>query len=170
MAIQRLFFCPFYTKGGKAISKTINSPGVSLERKWRERRLRFLFHKPRCLARCGFLFRRVGSFWRSPTTRVFEGLIDKIAIFNVSLTLLQIQQSCANDYKLPPLQVNLPQTGTNLNLTWPQGMLSQSSDVTGTWVPVTPTLALANGSMFYRISLQTSGCVEICPVLETASH
>jgi hypothetical protein len=94
---------------------------------------------------------------------VFNGLIDEVAVFSVLLTLWPIQQFYANGYKLPKLQVNLLQTGTNLNLTWPQGTWFQSSNVTGPWTPVTTALlpdqlVPTNGSMPYRILLQQTAC------------
>jgi len=101
----------------------------------------------------------IGTDTYAPTTRVFNGLIDEVAVFNHALSSTQIQQLYANGYKLPQVQINLQPTGSSLSLTWPQGTLFQSSNVTGPWTPVTAALspdplAPTNGSMFYRILLQ----------------
>ena len=91
--------------------------------------------------------------------RAFNGLIDEVAVFNSALTQAQIQSLFANGSQLDSVQVGCQRAGANLNLTWPQGTLLQSTNVTGPWsrastsaspLVVSPT----NNVMFYRVFLK----------------
>jgi hypothetical protein len=91
--------------------------------------------------------------------RTFNGLIDEVAVFNSALTAAQIQSLFANGSQLDSVQLGSQRTGLNLNLTWPQGTLLQSSNLAGPWsrasasaspLVVSPT----NDVMFYRVFLK----------------
>ena len=101
----------------------------------------------------------IGTDAYARNARVFNGLIDEVAVFNHSLTPAQIQQLYANGHRLPQVEVGLQQAGGSLNLSWPQGTLFQSPCPCGPWIPVTGALspcqtAPTNASMFYRVLLQ----------------
>ena len=101
----------------------------------------------------------IGTDAYDATGRTFNGLIDEVAVFNYALTLSQIQSLFANGNQLDAVQLGSQRTGLNLNLTWPQGTLLQSTNLTGPWsrasasaspLVVSPT----NNSMFYRVLLK----------------
>lgn len=101
----------------------------------------------------------IGTDTYAPTARVFNGLIDEVAVFNHPLTSSQIQQLYENGCKLPQVKIGVQRMGGGLNLIWPQGTLLQSPMMAGPWTPVADALspdqlALTNGSMFYRILLE----------------
>jgi Concanavalin A-like lectin/glucanases superfamily len=93
------------------------------------------------------------------TARVFNGVMDEVAVFNRVLTISQIEQLYANGHQLPQVQLGFGFSNTNLNLNWPQGTLQQSSNLTGPWFAVTNaagtfTISPTNDSTFFRILLQ----------------
>ena len=103
----------------------------------------------------------IGTDPYAATARVFNGLIDEVAIFNYSLTPAQIQQLYASGAVLPQVQVGIQHSGPNLDLNWPQGTLLQAENLTGPWLPVPNALSPysvsvtpTNTSMFYRVLLQ----------------
>lgn len=101
----------------------------------------------------------IGTDTYSSSSRVFNGLMDEVAVFNYALTPTQIQQLYASGYQLPQVQVEVQNVGGNLNLTWPQGTLLQATNINGPWLAVTNVVspvnvAPTNASMFYRVLLQ----------------
>jgi hypothetical protein len=101
----------------------------------------------------------IGTDAYDATGRAFNGLIDEVAVFNSALTPAQIQSLFANGSQLDSVQVGCQRAGANLNLTWPQGTLLQSSNLAGPWsrasasaspLVVSPT----NNAMFYRVFLK----------------
>jgi len=101
----------------------------------------------------------IGTDTFASTARVFNGVLDEVAVFNYALTPAQIQQLYQNGHELAQVQIEMQLIGGNLNLNWPQGTLFQSTNLFGPWlvVPnaVSPYSILpTNGSMFYRIRLQ----------------
>jgi alpha-galactosidase len=106
-------------------------------------------------------FSYIGTDPYAKTARVFNGLIDEVAVFNYSLTPAQIQQLYANGAVLPQVQVGIQYSGPNLDLSWPQGTLLQAENLMGPWLPVPNALSPysvsvtpTNTSMFYRVLLQ----------------
>ena len=57
-----------------------------------------------------------------------------------------------------PVNITLQMSGANLQLTWPQGTLLQTTNLTGPWVTNLATspylVSPTNGRMFYRIRVQ----------------
>lgn len=101
----------------------------------------------------------IGTDSYSSAGRAFNGVIDEVAVFNSALPPAQIQSLFANGSQLDSVQLGCQRAGANLNLTWPQGTLLQSTNVTGPWsrasasaspLVVSPT----NGVMFYRVFLK----------------
>jgi hypothetical protein len=103
----------------------------------------------------------IGTDPYARTARIFNGLIDEVAVFNYSLTPAQIQQLYASGTVLPQVQVGIQYSGPNLDLNWPQGTLLQAENLMGPWVPVPNALSPysvsvtpTNTSMFYRVLLR----------------
>ena len=115
----------------------------------------FLSHPNQAFAGIG----TIGTDTYSSAARVFNGVLDEVAVFNVALPSAQLQQLYANGHQLAQVQIGLQQNGGNLNLTWPQGTLMQSPNVTGPWSALSGissqlTVSPTNHSMFYRVILQ----------------
>ena len=57
-----------------------------------------------------------------------------------------------------PVNITLQMSGANLQLTWPQGTLLQTTNLTGPWVTNLATspylVSPTNSRMFYRIRVQ----------------
>jgi alpha-galactosidase len=101
----------------------------------------------------------IGTDTYSSAARVFSGRLDEIAIFKSALSSTQVQQLYANGAQLSQVQMGLQWSGGNLNLSWPQGTLFQSANVTGPWVRATnalsPYLVPSNApTEFFRVLLQ----------------
>jgi hypothetical protein len=101
----------------------------------------------------------IGTDTYASTARVFNGVMDEVAVFNRALTASQIQQLYANGHQLPQVQLGFGFSNANLSLNWPQGTLQQSSNLTGPWLAVTNaagtfTISPTNDSSFFRILLQ----------------
>jgi hypothetical protein len=96
-----------------------------------------------------------GTDTQFPDVRAFNGNIDEVAIFNRSLSSLEIAQLYAVGSGGPqPASISIKGSGTSVVLTW-TGTLLQSTNVTGPWVTnsaaVSPlTVAPAGPRMFYR--------------------
>jgi hypothetical protein len=101
----------------------------------------------------------VGTDTYSSAARVFNGVLDEVAVFNRALTSAQIRQLYDNGFQLPQVQVALQKSGPNLSLNWPQGTLLQATNLIGPWSAVMGAaspfdLMPTNSAMFYRILLQ----------------
>lgn len=101
----------------------------------------------------------IGTDTYDSTGRVFNGVMDEVAVFNRALTPSQIQQLYDNGHHLPRVQIAIGLSNANVNLNWPQGTLLQSSNLTGPWSAVTNaassfTIPPTNDSTFFRILLQ----------------
>jgi alpha-galactosidase len=103
----------------------------------------------------------IGTDTYSSTARTFNGIMDEVTVFNYALGSTQLQQLYATGFMLPRIQVDLQQSGTNLNMRWPQGTLLQSTDLNGPWSrvanavsPYAVPMPATNAAMFYRVLLQ----------------
>jgi hypothetical protein len=56
----------------------------------------------------------IGTDTYASAARVFNGVMDEVAVFNDALTLAQIQQLYANGHQLTPVQVGLQPAGNGL--------------------------------------------------------
>jgi hypothetical protein len=101
----------------------------------------------------------IGTDAFNSSARAFNGILDEVAVFNYALTSAQIQSLFANGSQLDSVQVGCQCAGGNLNLTWTQGTLLQSSNLAGPWsrasasaspMVVSPT----NVTVFYRVFLK----------------
>jgi hypothetical protein len=101
----------------------------------------------------------IGTDTYSSQARIFNGIMDEVAVFNFAFSPLQIQQLYQYGHELSQVQVGVRRNAGNLTLSWPQGTLLQSTNLIGPWqaltnaastINVTPT----NNSTFYKILLQ----------------
>jgi hypothetical protein len=116
----------------------------------------FLTHPNQAFAGSG----TIGTDTYSSAPRVFNGLLDEVAVFNRALTPAQLQQLYDNGHQLSQVWLGLNESGTNsLNLTWPQGTLFQATNLSGPWSAVTNTVSPfvttpTNPAAFFRVLLQ----------------
>jgi hypothetical protein len=94
--------------------------------------------------------------------RVFNGVVDEVAVFNYALTPAQISNLYnGSSVVAPPASVKLSVqklTGGSLQLSWPQGTLQEASSVAGPWTTnnaTSPYTVPPSGSLkFYRVRVQ----------------
>jgi len=101
----------------------------------------------------------IGTDTYNSSGRAFNGILDEVAVFNCALSAAQIQSLFANGSQLPTVQVGCQNSGGYLSLTWPQGTLLQSTNVTGPWSRASTSASplvvpSTNGAMFYRVYLK----------------
>jgi Concanavalin A-like lectin/glucanases superfamily len=86
--------------------------------------------------------------------RVFNGVIDELAIYTSALTPAQVQQLYSTG-AAPPVKLTIERVGTSVKLTWPQGTLLQADSLGGPWttnnVPSPYTVAPSAAKQFYRV-------------------
>jgi hypothetical protein len=89
--------------------------------------------------------------------RVFNGVIDELAVYTSALTPAQIQQLYVTA-GAPPVKLTIEHVGTNVKLTWPQGTLLQADSLAGPWTTnnvASPYSVLPSGAKhFYRVIVQ----------------
>ena len=101
----------------------------------------------------------IGTDTYSSAARVFNGVMDEVAVFNEALTPTQVEQLYENGHELPQVQIGLQMSGANLTLSWPQGTLLQATNLAGPWSALanavsTFSVSPTNSAMFFRILLQ----------------
>ncbi len=87
------------------------------------------------------------------STRIFNGEMDEVAVFDYALTPAQLSQI----YSIAPtgLSLAIQQSGTNIIVRWPFGALFESTSVNGPWTQVSgaasPYTTTASGrQVFYQ--------------------
>lgn len=101
----------------------------------------------------------IGTDTYSSAARVFNGVLDEVAVFNYALTPAQIEQLYDNGHQLALVQVGLQKSGVGLNLSWPQGTLFQATNLAGLWSAVTNAaspfaVTPTNAAGFFRVLLR----------------
>lgn len=73
---------------------------------------------------------------RGPDDRVFDGLVDEVAVFDFAFTPAQVQNlyNAALTGLPPSVTLNIQKVGANLQLTWLQGTLLEAPNVAGPYV------------------------------------
>jgi hypothetical protein len=90
----------------------------------------------------------------------FPGLIDEVAVFNYAFTPAQVLSlyNSAFSTALPPVRLTIQQAGPNIVVSWPQGVLQEANDLTGTWTTNNATSPYTNPApgarKFYRVILR----------------
>jgi regulation of enolase protein 1 (concanavalin A-like superfamily) len=115
----------------------------------------FLSHQNQAFAGSG----TIGTDTYSSAARVFDGVLDEVAVFNYALAPTQIQQLYDNGYQLPQVQVGLQQAVAGLNLNWPQGTLFQATNLFGPWSAITNAaspfaVTPTNAAGYFRVLLR----------------
>jgi len=99
----------------------------------------------------------------SNTSRVFNGYLNEVAVFNQTLTGAQLGQfyltAITAQAQVAPPVIQIQRSGANVQLTWSQGMLLQSTNVVGPWTTnssaTSPFIVNPTGpKMFYRLQSQ----------------
>ncbi len=115
----------------------------------------YLAHPSQAFAGSGTL----GTDTYAPAARVFNGVLDEVAVFNHALTPAQVGQLYDNGHQLTQVQVGLQSAGTGLNVNWPQGTLFQATNLSGPWSAITNTASpfsvrATNAAGFFRVLLR----------------
>jgi hypothetical protein len=93
-------------------------------------------------------------------SRGFNGVIDEVAVFTRSLSVAELRHLYVSGAVGVPNTLTIQQSGGNVILTWPYGMLIQAPAVTGPWAPVpgnptSPYTVPPGGTMqYYRVQVQ----------------
>jgi hypothetical protein len=96
---------------------------------------------------------------RGPDSRVFNGSIDEVAVFNYAFTPAQVLNLYNAAFSaIPSVTLSIERIGTNVRLSWPQGTLLEALDVSGPWTTngnASPyTFAPAGAKKFFRVKVQ----------------
>jgi Concanavalin A-like lectin/glucanases superfamily len=91
--------------------------------------------------------------------RVFTGSIDEVAVFTYSLTPAQLQSLYASGAVIAPVTLSIQQSGANVTLAWPFGLLLQADSITGPWTTNTAasspyTVPASAAQRFYRVQVK----------------
>ncbi|MGD0260191.1 MAG: LamG-like jellyroll fold domain-containing protein [Verrucomicrobiota bacterium] len=101
----------------------------------------------------------IGADTASLTSRIFNGELDEVAVFDYALSPAQIAQLYSTATAPPTVTLTLQWSGPNLILSWPQGTLLQAPTVNGPWTPVSGaappsyTVTPSGAGMFYRVQV-----------------
>jgi hypothetical protein len=83
----------------------------------------------------------IGTDTYASAARVFNGMLDEVAVFHYGLTAVQIQQLYNNGHQLPQVQLGTQLIGSNLSFNWPPGTLLQTTNPSGPWSDVLNALS-----------------------------
>jgi len=98
---------------------------------------------------------QIGGDQETPDNRIFDGLIDEVAIFDYALTPAQVQ----NLYnQATAVALTIQKAGANVQLNWPKGTLLEANDVTGPWTTNNATspyiFGPAGAKQLFRVIVQ----------------
>jgi hypothetical protein len=100
----------------------------------------------------------IGADSVSLPSRIVNGKLDEVAVFDYALSPAQIAQLYSAATVLPTVTLTIQWSGPNLVLTWPSGTLLQSPNVTGPWTtnnaPSPYTVTPSGAGMFYRVQVR----------------
>ena len=100
----------------------------------------------------------IGCDTASGSSRVFNGKIDEVAVFNCTLLPAQVQALYSLALLGGPVTLSCQRSGPDLVLGWPHGSLLHAFDPNGPWTPVAgaspPSFTTTPaGSVFYRVQV-----------------
>jgi hypothetical protein len=100
----------------------------------------------------------IGSDTMSGNSRVLNGKIDEVAVFNYTLSPTQVANLYGTALAGGSVVLGCQMSGTNLVLTWEHGTLVAAPDLSGPWVPVAgaspPSYSVTPADhKFYRVQL-----------------
>ena len=100
----------------------------------------------------------VGADTLNGPSRVFNGKVDEVAVFNSTLSPAQVGALYSLALLGGPVALSYQRSGIDLVLSWPHGKLVQAADPIGPWTPVDgaapPSYTVTPvGSVYYRIQV-----------------
>ncbi len=100
----------------------------------------------------------IGADTTNVPSRVFNGKVDEVAMFNYTLSAAQVGAIYSMGVVGGPVTLTYQPAGTNLVLSWPHGTLLQAPDVNGPWTNVVGAvppsfIATPQGQIFYRVQV-----------------
>jgi hypothetical protein len=100
----------------------------------------------------------IGADTLSGPSRVFNGKIDEVAVFNYTLSSAQVGALYSLAVLGGPVTLSGQPSGADLVLSWPHGTLLQAADPNGPWTPVIgaapPSFTVTPvGPVFYRVQV-----------------
>ncbi len=100
----------------------------------------------------------IGADTQSGPSRVFNGRIDEVAVFNYALSPAQVQALYSLALLGGPVTLSCQRLGTDLVLSWPHGTLLQAPDTSGPWTSVVgaapPSFTVTPvGPVYYRVQV-----------------
>jgi hypothetical protein len=100
----------------------------------------------------------IGADTLSGPSRVFNGKIDEVAVFNYTLSPAQVGALYSLALLGSPVTLNCQRSGTDLVLNWPHGTLLQAPDPNGPWTQVLgaapPSFTVTPvGPAYYRVQV-----------------
>jgi hypothetical protein len=101
----------------------------------------------------------IGTDTYNPYGRVFNGILDEMAVFDRTLSPTEIAQLYLNGFELPQVRLTIQWSGAAVIVSWPQGTLFEADDAAGPWsrVPnaLSPCQVTPTGTKkFYRVWLR----------------
>ena len=100
----------------------------------------------------------IGSDTASGGSRVFNGKVDEVAVFNYTLSPAQVATLYNTALAGGPVTLGYRMSGTNLLLNWDHGALLSAPEANGPWTTVSGAsppafTATPTGRLFYRVQL-----------------
>jgi len=90
--------------------------------------------------------------------RYFDGAIDEVAVYRSALPGSAITNIFTGVVAPPSVTINIEKIGSNVQLSWPQGTLLESTNVAGPWTTNVGTspLLISNptGTKFFKVKVQ----------------
>jgi regulation of enolase protein 1 (concanavalin A-like superfamily) len=90
--------------------------------------------------------------------RYFEGSIDEVAVYRTALSASQITNLFTGVVTPPSVTISIQKIGSDVQLSWPQGTLLESTNVLGPWTTngAASPLLISNpaGNKFFKVQVQ----------------
>ena len=90
--------------------------------------------------------------------RYFEGSIDEVAVYRTALSASQITNLFNGVVTPPSVTISIQKVGSDVQLSWPQGTLLESTNVSGPWTTngAASPLLISNptGNKYFRVQVQ----------------
>jgi len=104
---------------------------------------------------------QLGGDQETPSWRIFDGVIDEVAVFNYAFTPAQLQSLFNSAFTAgppPAVTLTIQPVGANVQLSWPQGTLLEANGILGPWItnnaPSPYTFAPTGSAKFFRVRVQ----------------
>jgi hypothetical protein len=103
---------------------------------------------------------QLGGDQETANWRIFNGIIDEVAVFNYAFTPTQVLDLYNSAFQVPlsPVSITIERIGTDVRLTWPRGTLLEATSLGGQWTTNNAnspyTFTPTSGNKFYRVQVQ----------------